>query len=216
VTRRLWLCALACVGGLGCNARPPVPVHGIELEDPQERARAAEAPRPPAADAGPAPGSAFIASASQAPADPAEADDSAFVYSRQPPSEQERLVALIPIHIQEAWWPFRAPHLGISEGEAQKRDAQLSQTRAPAGFWDAQTALEAVSVWTVLCNECHGGRRSTEDAREMPNPQATWGQGEGYFFGNRKKYREMFATVRNGGPIRESGRAEMPPWRNIL
>ena len=50
----------------------------------------------------------------------------------------------------------------------------------------------------------------------MPAPRAAWGQGEGFFFGNRRKYKDMFAIVKNGGPIRESGRAEMPAWRNIL
>ena len=138
------------------------------------------------------------------------------MYSRDPTSEQARGVEQIPIHINESWWPFRAKQLGITEAQAERRDAQLSQTRAPADFWDAQTSLEAVSVWTVLCNECHGGRRSQDDALEMPEPAPAWGEGEGLFFGKRGTYKQMFNVVENGGPVKENGRAEMPAWRRVL
>ena len=49
----------------------------------------------------------------------------------------------------------------------------------------------------------------------MPAPPANWGQGEGLFFGNRRLYSEVFATVSNGGPKRE-GKVAMPSWKNIL
>jgi mono/diheme cytochrome c family protein len=200
----LWL------GWLACTARPPTPVRGIELEDPQEEARrrAAQA-NLPAADAG------LIAAGTQPSAVSGEPGDSRFVHSRQPRAEPKG-AAEIPIHINESWWPFRARQLGISVAQAQKRDAQISVTRAPTRFWDSQTSLEAVSVWTVLCNECHGGRRSLEDALEMPEPGPAWGSGEGLFFGRRGTYEHMLNVVKNGGPVRESGRAEMPAWRNVL
>jgi hypothetical protein len=200
-----WMC------GLRCTARPPTPVRVIELEDPQEEAkRAAGARRTPEPDP------AVIASSTDQPAAPSKDDDGDFVYSRVPIAERMRAIPQLPIHINERWWPFRAQHLGITERQAERRDAQLSKEQAPADFWDSQTSVEAVSVWTVLCNECHGGRRSLEDAVEMPKPGAAWGQEEGLFFGNRRSYDQMFNTVYHGGPIRESGRAEMPAWRNIL
>jgi hypothetical protein len=213
---RRWRCRAAALlwlgwlGWLGCATRPPTPAHGIELEDPQEEARrrAAEA-NTAAADAG------LIAAGPQPPAVSSELGDSRFVHSRQP-REQANGVAQLPIHINESWWPFRAGRLGISVAQAQKRDAQLSVARAPTGFWDSQTSLEAVSVWTVLCNECHGGRRSLQDALEMPEPGPAWGNGEGLFFGRRGTYEHMLNVVKNGGPVRESGRAEMPAWRNVL
>lgn len=192
--------ALACLGGLSCNARPAAPARVIALDDPsEEAARAArQEPNP-----------ALVASGT----DPAT--DSAFVYSREPRGES-RGVPQLPIHINERWWPFRARELDVTEAQAKERDAQMSMKRAPPGFWDAQTALEAVSVWSVLCNECHGGRRSLDDAREMPAPAPGWGEGQGLFFGNRRTYEQMFNTVYGGGPVRETGRAEMPAWRNIL
>jgi hypothetical protein len=213
-TALLWLLsatALAWPTSLGCTARPPTLARGIELEDPQEEARrrAAEA-NAATADAG------LIAAGTQALPTASEQGDSHFVHSREPRAEPARAASQLPIHINESWWPFRARHLGISAAQAQKRDAQLSVTRAPAGFWDSQTSLEAVSVWTVLCNECHGGRRSLDDALTMPVPGPAWGNGEGLFFGRRGTYEHMLNVVKNGGPVRESGRAEMPAWRNIL
>lgn len=200
---------LACSVGLACSPRAPTAVRGIELPDPQEEAsRAAQQKEATSENA--------LVAAEGTPRASSAHDDADFVYSRQPQGERASGVPQLPIHIQEKWWPFRAQHLGISEAQAQRRDDQLSRERAPADFWDAQTSLEAVSVWTVLCNECHGGRRKLEDAREMPKPAAGWGAESGLFFGNRRTYRQMFNTVYDGGPIRESGRAEMPAWQNIL
>lgn len=200
--------SLACAAWLGCTARAPAPVRGIELEEPPQ----------PSSSAGQesSSDSALVASGASA-GTPARSDDpSDFVYSREPRAGQQKDVPQLPIHIYSSWWTYRGDHLGISAEEAQKRDAKLSRTRAPAGFWDSQTSMEAVSVWTVLCNECHGGRRSLEDAREMPEPAPAWGEGEGLFFGNRKGYDEMFGVIYKGGPVREGGRAQMPTWRGIL
>jgi hypothetical protein len=209
------LSSLSGSSALGCVARPATRARGIELEDPNERSQSE-------ADAGAASTPQGVPSegAPSAGADPlvaaADPDESQFVYSREPLAERARAVAQFPIHIHEAWWPFRARHLRISEAEAQKRDARISDARAPAGFWDAQTAVEAVSVWTVLCNECHGGRRNLDDAVEMPTPPPTWGEDSGLFFGNRRTYRQLFNTVHDGGPLKANGRVGMPAWRNIL
>jgi mono/diheme cytochrome c family protein len=208
VTRSYRCCALvlALLSWHGCTARPASSVPGIELPDPNEEPKPAAARTGASADAG------LIASATG----PSEQADEQFVYSRDPLSEQERNVPQLPIHINESWWAFRAQRLGITVEQAKKRDAEFSDLKVPADFWDAQTALETVSVWTVLCNECHGGRRSLADAAETPAPAATWGRGEGLFFGNRRTYSHMFNVVRNGGPRRENRREEMPAWRNIL
>jgi hypothetical protein len=211
--RLAWLVSLGC---LGCTPRPATTAPGIELEDPNE-------PSPSAPDAGSmrAPrlsGSSEAESSRADPSsDPSNPEDADFVHSREPLlAERIRAAAALPIHIQETWWPFRARHLNITEGEAQKRDTRISDTRAPSEFWDPQTAVEAVSLWTVLCNECHGGRRSIDDALEMAAPAGAWGEDAGLFFGNRRPYRQVFRTVHDGGPKKPNGRVGMPAWRNIL
>ena len=212
------LVGLGSSSAAGCGARPRAAAPGIELEGPNEvRASATDAGAPSSLNSGLIAAGADPSAAADAIAAAAEGRDSAFVYSRDPPlAERARDVAQHPIHIHESWWSFRANHLRISEAEAQRRDARISGARAPAGFWDSQTAVEAVSVWTVLCNECHGGRRSLADAAEMPAPAPAWGEQTGLFFGNRRSYRQLFDTVHDGGPLKADGRVGMPAWRNIL
>jgi hypothetical protein len=81
--------------------------------------------------------------------------------------------------------------------------------QAPEAFWDAQTSLEAVSVWSAVCNECHGGRRRVEDATTMPAPPPEWGRGDGFFFGARRRYADVFNVIYRGGP-----RAPRDPLRD--
>jgi mono/diheme cytochrome c family protein len=179
------------VAGLSC-ATQPAPVQSIE---PAAGAAAAPPPtgiEPPAAGA------------------TGEGD---FVLSRVPvakPVEEEA-----PIHINEKWWRFRGDFLKLTERQVKDRDAAISIKQAPQDFWDPQTALEVVSIWGALCNQCHGGRRRVEDAVAMTAPPANWGQGEGLFFGNRRPYADVFGTIHNGGPQKDNKRP-MPPWRNIL
>lgn len=142
--------------------------------------------------------------------------DTEFVQSRAPQRPTPEDVKQLPIHLNESWWPFRAKFLGISMTEARRRDAAISMTHAPRNFWDEQTAVEAVSIWTVLCNECHGGRRSVEDAVSMPAPGPAWGQADGLFFGNRRSYRQVFHTVHSGGPPQNGERSEMIAWNKEL
>jgi hypothetical protein len=202
---------LAWVGWLGCTPRIPPAAGGIELEDPNEEAQllAVDA-------AGTTLGSALVVSGTDPATGSTEHGDSGFVYSREPMAGPAREVARPPIHINESWWPFRARHLGITLAQAQRRDAQFSKARVPVGFWDTQTSVEAVSVWTVLCNECHGGRRGRDDALAMPEPASTWGTGKGSFFGQERTYEQVFETVYTGGRVKESGRAEMPAWGRTL
>jgi len=143
-------------------------------------------------------------------------DDQAFVQSREARGPTPEEVRALPIHLNESWWPFRAQHLRISVTEAKRRDAAISRSQSPADFWDEQTAVEAVSVWTVLCNECHGGRRNVEDALKTPTPAPAWGQGEGLFFGNRRAYQHVFDIVYNGGPSQNGARSEMIAWKKEL
>lgn len=194
---------------LACSASQPTPTQGIEL-DPEQ----GQSPSTLGQSTGAPPNDALIASGSTEPA--GATDDSQFVFSRAPQGQPPPDVSRLPIHINEEWWPFRAQQLGLTEDEAKARDGRLSRTQAPRGFWDQQTALEAVSVWTVLCNECHGGRRHLEDALDMPPPPPTWGQGEGLFFGNRRTYQHVFKAVHDGGPQRAPGQPTMPAWKNIL
>ena len=55
-----------------------------------------------------------------------------------------------------------------------------------------------------------------EDVVRMPTPTATWGRGEGLFFGMRRPYAEIFRTVYNGKIEKEGNRWKMPAWRGKL
>jgi hypothetical protein len=138
--------------------------------------------------------------------------DSDFVLSRKPSGPAKPAPEQVLPHIGDKWWKFRADFLGISESEARDRDAAISGDRAPSGFWDKQTATETVAIWGSLCNECHGGRRRLRDAMVMPGPGQSWGRGDGLFFGNRRDYAAVFATVNQGGAPRDGVRSQMPAW----
>jgi hypothetical protein len=137
--------------------------------------------------------------------------DGDFVLSRDNGSAA-KVSDLSPLHVGEKWWPFRAEFLKLREAEASERDAAMSERQAPVSFWDKQTATETVAIWGHLCNECHGGRRHLKDALGMPPPPANWGKGDGLFFGNRRDYAAVFATVSLGGPEKNGKRSQMPPW----
>jgi hypothetical protein len=139
-------------------------------------------------------------------------DDDSFVLSRGTKAQTPTTRADFPIHLQDNWWPFRAEYLAISPAEAQARDEKITNRAPPDGFWDEQTALEAVSLWSALCNECHGGRRSLKDSLSMPPPPPGWGVGEGLFFGRRRPYVTIFDTITAGGPTRDGVPSEMPKW----
>jgi hypothetical protein len=146
--------------------------------------------------------------------EPTVGDDSAFVLSRNPvgtkPAERG------PVHVGEAWWSFRAEFLKTNEGRVRDRDGDISEKQAPGEFWDQQTAVETISIWTTFCNECHGGRRRMEDVLKMPGPTASWGRGDGLFFGIRRPYADIFRTIYNGKIEKEGNRWKMPAWRGKL
>jgi hypothetical protein len=143
----------------------------------------------------------------------ASGEDAAFVLSRRANQAKK---APIQLNTGDKWWGYRARALQISEGQARARDAEMSEVRPPEVFWDRQTAVEVVSVWSAVCNECHGGRRKMEDAVDMPAPPEGWGKGEGLFFGARRRYSEVFAVVYRGGPERNGIPSEMPAWKGKL
>jgi hypothetical protein len=147
--------------------------------------------------------------------EPTATEDSTFVLSRTPvvaPKPAEKM----PVHIADQWWAFRGDFLKMSEDKVRDRDGDISEKQAPAGFWDLQTSVETISVWTTFCNECHGGRRKLEDVVRMPGPVVGWGKGEGLFFGIRRPYSEIFRTVYNGKIEKEGNRWKMPAWRGKL
>ena len=193
-----------CIGGVcavvvaaGCAETQP-PAQTIE---------------PPGSDSSKETATAAPARVSGPATAPEGGGNSKFVLSREAVNDEKP--AEDPIHIGDKWWRFRGNFLKLNENQVHDRDAQVSNRQAPTDFWDPQTAIETVSIWTSLCNQCHGGRRRQQDAVAMPAPPANWGQGEGLFFGNRRLYSEVFATVSNGGPKRE-GKVAMPSWKNIL
>jgi hypothetical protein len=142
------------------------------------------------------------------------ADDRAFVLSRK--SAGPTAPASIQVNIGERWWKFRSDYLKLNEQQVRARDSDVSEVMAPEKFWDEQTSVEAIAVWTAVCNECHGGRRRLEDVTAMPIPTAEWGRGEGLFFGARRRYADVFATIYRGGPERRGVRSEMPAWRGKI
>ena len=146
--------------------------------------------------------------------EPTATEDSSFVLSRNPvaPKPTEK----VPVHVGDQWWAFRADFLKVNEDKARDRDGDISEKQAPGGFWDLQTSVETISIWTTFCNECHGGRRKMEDVIRMPVPVAGWGRGEGLFFGIRRPYPEIFRTVYNGKIEKEGNRWKMPAWRGKL
>lgn len=149
--------------------------------------------------------------------EPSATEDSAFVLSRTPPvAAAARPVEKPPVHVGDGWWPFRADFLKATESAARDRDNDISERQAPGGFWDLQTSVETISIWTTFCNECHGGRRKMEDVVRMPNPGPNWGRGEGLFFGLRRPYAEIFRIIYNGKIEREGNRWKMPAWRGKL
>ena len=147
--------------------------------------------------------------------EPPPAEDSTFVLSRDPAGVKPSAKAG-PVHIADAWWPFRALFLKVSESRARARDDEMSEKQAPEVFWDEQTATETIAIWTTFCNECHGGRRKPEDVARMPSPTPTWGRSEGLFFGMRRSYADIFKTITNGKIEKEGNRWKMPAWRGKL
>lgn len=153
---------------------------------------------------------------SPATGDATAGNDNSFVLSRKPVAPAPDDGPLLPVHTGDLWWGFRASFLGLTDKQVRDRDAAILDTEPPDKFWDAQSAIEAASLWSSLCNECHGGRRKVEDALAMPPPPKGWGRGEGLFFGKRRPYAQVFAVVYDGGPPRNNKRSEMPPWRGKI
>ena len=130
--------------------------------------------------------------------EPTATEDSTFVLSRNPTAAKP--TEKVPVHVGDQWWAFRADFLKVNEDKARDRDGDISEMKAPGGFWDLQTSVETISIWTTFCNECHGGRRKMEDL----------------FFGIRRPYSEIFRTVYNGKIEKEGNRWKMPAWRGKL
>jgi hypothetical protein len=126
------------------------------------------------------------------------------------------LAGMAGVHIGESWWPFRARFLKLTERQAQERDAAISDKLPPDRFWDEQTALESLNLWTAVCTECHGGRRRPEDVDFGAPPPAGWGKGEAVFFGSSRPYARIFGVVHGGGPEREGKASTMPAWKGTI
>ena len=151
---------------------------------------------------------------SNAVADSTSSAEDGFVLSREAVETPERLD--FPIHLEDKWYPFRAEYLGLSVQQAKLRDLKIGNGKPPVEFWDQQTAIEAVSIWSGLCNECHGGRRQLKDALDMASPASAWGKGDGLFFGKKKPYAKVFKTIFEGGPPVDGEESEMPEWGKRL
>jgi len=142
-------------------------------------------------------------------------NDTVFVLSREPTGAKP-VESRGPVHINDAWWAFRASHLKVTEAEVKEREAAISEKEPPLDFWDPQTSAETIAIWSEFCNECHGGRRKREDVLKMPAPSPTWGKGEGLFFGARRAYTDIFRTISHGKIEKEGNRYRMPAWKGKL
>jgi mono/diheme cytochrome c family protein len=122
------------------------------------------------------------------------------------------------VHLGEQWFEHRAAFLGMSAKDAELRDGDVDQTAPPQDrFWDEQLAVEAASMWRLLCNECHGGRRSIQRAKEIPPPPPGWGSSEGQFFGKPRPHQEIFQKIFHGGDEpTDPEQQKMPPWGDRL
>jgi hypothetical protein len=144
-------------------------------------------------------------------------NDQAFLFARQSKKNSDEMAANeFPIHLAEKWFPFRAEYLSLTTEQAVARDGAFPEAHGPEKFWDEQAAIEAVSIWSALCNECHGGRRRIKDALAMPPPPNGWGKGQGLFFGKRRAYYDIFKVISNGGPVRDGKPSEMIAWKQRL
>ena len=164
----------------------------------------------------------FVGCATTNPAEktiePPSTVDTAFVLSRDPAPAARKVEQKddSEVHVGDLWWAFRGSYLKANETRARDRDAEMSNKQAPSGFWDEQTAVETIHIWSTFCNECHGGRRKMEDVVKMPGPAANWGRGEGLFFGIRRPYADIFRTISNGKIEKEGNRWKMPAWKGKL
>lgn len=136
----------------------------------------------------------------------------------QPPTEAPVADEAAEIHLGDEWFVHRARGLGLSIEQAQARDGAITDDGPPTiAFWDAQLALEAAGLWTMLCNECHGGKRVVGEATAIAAPPHGWGQQSGMIFGRERMHRESFQTIFYGGePNEDIDKPEMPEWGDKL
>lgn len=117
------------------------------------------------------------------------------------------------VHLGDRWFPFRSAFLGMSKEDAIARDADLDEKAPPEdAFWDEQLAIEAASIWKLLCNDCHGGKRSVTRAAKMPPPPEGWGHGEATFFGKARPHAEIFRIIYHGAEAKTEDEDPMPAW----
>ena len=120
----------------------------------------------------------------------------------------------VEVHLGDRWYAHRAAFLGMAPKDAELRDRDIDDTSPPQDkFWDEQVAVEAASLWRMLCNECHGGRRSVQRAKQIPAPPEGWGSAQGQFFGQARPHQEIFRKIFNGGEEpKDEAQQKMPPW----
>ena len=122
------------------------------------------------------------------------------------------------VHLGGRWFEHRAAFLGMAPHDAELRDQDIDEKSPPQDkFWDEQLAVEAASLWRLLCNECHGGRRSIQRAKQIPAPPEGWGSAEGQFFGQPRPHQEIFRKIFHGGEEpKGEDQQKMPPWGDRL
>jgi mono/diheme cytochrome c family protein len=119
------------------------------------------------------------------------------------------------VEFGEAWLAARGKRLGLGlEAAAQRDRAMTSTAPPPAGFWDEQLALQAASLWRLVCNECHAGRRGIASASAIPAPTAGWTEKTGRFFGRARSHQQIFETIARG--IRGPAGSSMPAFEEKL
>ena len=117
------------------------------------------------------------------------------------PVAKLRPATVVQLHIGRHWFTHRAEYLGITPEEAHRRDALLDENTPPSpNFWDDQIAQDTATVWRVLCNECHPGKRSIEAAKFIEPPPEGWPPAtDGVFFGEFRSHRAVYRKISEGG-----------------
>lgn len=134
-----------------------------------------------------------------------------------PPAPPVEAAPVDVFHLGDEWFDYRGPQLGLTTDEARARDDRISDSAPPPdNFWDKALARETGLIWTRLCANCHGGRRSVARAVEIAAPPPGWGQSEGFFFTGSRTHSDVFAMIYHGAEVPPGAKPPMPPWKDKL
>ena len=136
----------------------------------------------------------------------------------EPPETVTPARTVVRLHLGPTWFKHRGAQLGLSPAEAKARDGRLGENSAPDPmFWDDQMAMTTATVWRVLCNECHAGKRSVARAASIAPPPDGWPPPRDHFFARTRSVRRIYRKIAEGGREEDAGpTGPMPAFRGKL